>query len=281
MSSRPEHQHAPVPTTDAGDVELTISASPTDDNDGPSVLSSKLSTTKSKSQHSIRFEGSGLQEAELVWSRINKFVDDSANVGKKKQLLTQISGVAKPGEMTALMGPSGSGKTTLLNILGGRGLSEVTGDVYINNAKFQKSMRKTIAYVLQEDLFFTQLTVREQLTITSHLRLPSTLSDDAKKDAVDNVIKVLRIEKCSNTQIMLISGGEKKRTNIGTELLTNPSIVLLDEPTVRVNVQPSLLLLLCLQRLDCWFRMLRTTVPLTHTSIVYSVCLLCVIAVWS
>jgi ABC-type multidrug transport system ATPase subunit len=149
--------------------------------------------------------------------------------------LTEVSGVARPGEMIALMGPSGSGKTTLLNILGGRGLQDVTGTVYINNAKFKKSMRKTIAYVLQEDLFFTQLTVREQLSITSHLRLPSSLPDEVKAAAVDNVIKTLRIEKCSDTQILLISGGEKKRCNIGTELLTNPSIVLLDEPTVRTS----------------------------------------------
>ena len=49
--------------------------------------------------------------------------------------------------------------------------------------------------------------------------------------AVDNVVKILGIQKCQNTKINLISGGEKKRCNIGTELLTNPSLLLLDEPT--------------------------------------------------
>lgn len=227
--------HSSLPTTDPDGIQMTTTPPPSSTttataNSAPAGVSlSKASKSKSTS---MRFQGSGLKEATLVWSKVCKFVTDAANDGAKKQILTSVSGAAKPGEMIALMGPSGSGKTTLLNILGGRGLSDVSGDVYINNVKFKKSMRKTIAYVLQEDLFFTQLTVREQLTITSHLRLPSSLSNDAKTDAVDNVIQTLRIEKCSNTQIMLISGGEKKRCNIGTELLTNPSIMLLDEPTV-------------------------------------------------
>ena len=122
-------------------------------------------------------------------------------------------------------------KTTLLNILGGRGRANLKGDVYINGNAFKKSMRREIAYVLQEDIFYTELTVRQQLEITSHLRLPDSVSKATKKDAVNHVISTLRIEKCADTRIMLISGGEKKRCNIGTELLTNPSILLLDEPT--------------------------------------------------
>lgn len=183
---------------------------------------------------SFRFNEAGLKEATMVWQNIDKVVDvvEHNKPVTKKQLLHGVSGCAKPGEMMALMGPSGSGKTTLLNILGGRGLDQTTGDVLINNTKFLKSMKRTIAYVLQEDLFYTELTVLEQLTITSKLRLPDSLSDEMKRKAVNQVIKTLRIEKCKNTQIMLVSGGEKKRTNIGTELLTNPSIMLLDEPTV-------------------------------------------------
>lgn len=129
------------------------------------------------------------------------------------------------------MGPSGSGKTTLLNVLGGRALSNTTGEIFINGKRFDKSMRKQIAYVMQEDIFFTNLTVKEQLTFTSRLRLPDTVSAVDKAAAVDNVIKTLAIKKCEDTQICLVSGGEKKRCNIGTELLTNPSVMLLDEPT--------------------------------------------------
>lgn len=165
---------------------------------------------------------------DLQWKRLDKFVSISDH---KKQILHGVSGRAKSGQLMGLMGPSGSGKTTLLNVLGGRGLADLTGDVHINGVKFKKSMKRLIAYVLQEDIFYTNLTVREQLYFTSHLRLPDSLSHAAKRDAVNRIIKTLRIERCADTQILLVSGGERKRCNIGTELLTNPSILLLDEPT--------------------------------------------------
>ena len=107
----------------------------------------------------------------------------------------------------------------------------LTGQLFHNNEPFQKSMRRRIAYVLQEDLFFDELTVRQQLYITAQLRLPDTLSPNDKQLAVDNVLHALHITKCADTKIKLVSGGERKRCNIGTELLTNPSVILLDEPT--------------------------------------------------
>lgn len=87
----------------------------------------------------------------------------------------------------------------------------------INNVPFKKSMRRTIAYVMQEDIFYQNLTVRQQLYFTSHLRLPNEMDAEAKRQAVDNIIKVLRMDRCADTMIMLISGGEKKRCNIGPQ----------------------------------------------------------------
>lgn len=202
--------------------KMTMSTAPMSREDAKQMPNKSLSKMSS-----LRVEGSA--NSTLVWRNLNKYVD--AHDGGKKQILFDISGSAKPGEMIALMGPSGSGKTTLLNVLGGRALANLEGTVNINNQKYKKSMRRTIAYVLQEDLFHLQLTVRQQLYFTACLRLPETMSSQEKRDAVDLVIETLRIQRCADTQIMLISGGEKKRTNIGTELLTNPSILLLDEPT--------------------------------------------------
>lgn len=216
-----EHQSLPTSETDSTlrDVELI-------DNGRGAARVGQEANAMSK-QRSLRF--GGFDESTLVWNKIIKFVDDGTE--EKKQILFGVSGVAKPGEMVALMGPSGSGKTTLLNVLGGRGRANMTGLVSINGRAFTKSMRKQIAYVLQEDIFYTELTVKQQLTITSHLRLPDSVSNEEKAAAVDHVIKTLRIKKCEDTKILLVSGGEKKRCNIGTELLTNPSILLLDEPT--------------------------------------------------
>ena len=89
-------------------------------------------------------------------------------------------------------------------------------------------MKRKLAYVLQQDLFFENLTVKQQLTYTALLRLPNHLSKSDKLAQVEQIIDQLRIRKCANTPIMLISGGEKKRVNIGTELLTNPSVIFLD-----------------------------------------------------
>jgi ABC-type multidrug transport system ATPase subunit len=77
----------------------------------------------------------------------------------QRTLLDQISGQIHPGQLVALMGPSGSGKTTLLNTLAGRALSDVTGNIWFNNQQYDKSMKRKLAYVLQQDLFFEKLTV--------------------------------------------------------------------------------------------------------------------------
>ena len=72
----------------------------------------------------------------------------------------------------------------------------------------------------QSDLFFGHLTVRDQLTYTALLRLPSNWPRSKKTGEVDRIIKQLRLTKCQDTPIFQISGGEKKRVNIGSELLT-------------------------------------------------------------
>jgi ABC-type multidrug transport system ATPase subunit len=75
------------------------------------------------------------------------------------------------------------------------------------------------------------VTIRDQLTYTALLRLPRAWSRARKDSEVDAVVARLRLGRCVDTPIMLVSGGERKRTNIGTELLTNPRILILDEPT--------------------------------------------------
>jgi ABC-type multidrug transport system ATPase subunit len=152
----------------------------------------------------------------------------------KKTILNNVSGYARPGEIMALMGPSGSGKTSLLNVLSGRSAYE-SGDITVDGIKSEgavmKRLKRKIAYVKQGDLFFGHLTVRDQLTYTALLRLPSHMSKTEKHAEVNRIISTLRLDKCANTPIMLLSGGEKKRVNIGTEMLMDPSVIMLDEPT--------------------------------------------------
>ncbi|KAL7542532.1 hypothetical protein ACHAXR_011860 [Thalassiosira sp. AJA248-18] len=151
-----------------------------------------------------------------------------------KTILNGVSGSASPGQVLALMGPSGSGKTSILDVLSGRSAYDsgiITLDGEIVTDRVMKKMKKKVAYVKQSDLFFGHLTVRDQLTYTAFLRLPSSWPKPKKVAEVDRIIKQLRLNKCADTPIFMISGGEKKRVNIGSELLTDPAIIVLDEPT--------------------------------------------------
>jgi ABC-type multidrug transport system ATPase subunit/ABC-type multidrug transport system permease subunit len=94
-----------------------------------------------------------------------------------------------------------------------------------------KKLKKRVAYVKQSDLFFGHLTVRDQLTYTALLRLPSSVPKSRKLTEVDRIINRLRLNNCVDSPIYMLSGGERKRVNIGTELLTDPAVIMLDEPT--------------------------------------------------
>ena len=157
---------------------------------------------------------------------------------KERQILFDINCRVEPGEVLALMGPSGSGKTSLLSILSGRlGMySKVDGKVLFNGRQLTKQVKRRIGYVMQDDMLFESLTVYETLYYAAMLRLPRAMSGAQKRARVEDVIRALGLDKCRGTIVggffrRGISGGERKRLSIGHELLINPSMVMLDEPT--------------------------------------------------
>ncbi|XP_030842481.1 ABC transporter G family member 21 [Strongylocentrotus purpuratus] len=154
----------------------------------------------------------------------------------KREVLRGVSGTAKPGQLMAVMGPSGAGKTLLLTCLAGRQRALESGGIFLNGQPISKRLRRQISFVLQEDLFLSELTLRETFKFTADLRLPSRLTDEDKKQKIRSIVETLDLHKCLDTKMgnslnRGLSGGEKKRANIGCELLTDPSILLLDEPT--------------------------------------------------
>ncbi|KAJ2699964.1 hypothetical protein FB645_005146 [Coemansia sp. IMI 203386] len=163
-------------------------------------------------------------------------VDNQATV---RRILHNISGEVRAGEAIALIGSSGAGKTTLLNALSGRIVGgELSGNILFHGAKRNPGTFKRLsAYVQQDDLMHPLLTVQETLTYASKLRLPNNqYTPEQKAERVSTVIRQLRLEAARNTRIgdaatRGVSGGERKRVSIGTELLTDPRLLFLDEPT--------------------------------------------------
>jgi ATP-binding cassette subfamily G (WHITE) protein 2 len=159
---------------------------------------------------------------------------------KPKRILREISGVMKPG-MNAILGPSGSGKTSLLDILAGRKeTGDLDGLVLLDGAPLPKDFRCLSGYVVQDDIVMGTLTVRENLNFSASLRLPGSTTQQEKRAKVDAVLADLAIAHVADTKvgnefIRGVSGGERKRTNIGMELIISPPVLFLDEPTTGLD----------------------------------------------
>lgn len=177
---------------------------------------------------------------------------------KKKMemhILHDVSGSVRSGELIAIMGPTGSGKTTLLNVLARRIKRNVTGDILVNGEVIQgRRLKRRMGYVLQDDIFFPNLTVRDTISYTAYLKLPKSLSWKEKRERVDDILTELGIQRCSNTivgggWVRGVSGGERKRTNIANELVSNPSLIFLDEPTSGLDSSTALGLIVSMKNL--------------------------------
>ncbi|KAK4780659.1 hypothetical protein SAY87_016765 [Trapa incisa] len=172
----------------------------------------------------------------LVWEDLSVVLPNSGN-GHSRKLLNGITGSAEPGRLLAIMGPSGSGKTTLLDSLAGRLSTNciMTGNILLNGKKKRAGSRGP-AYVTQDDVLLGTLTVRETITYSAHLRLPSTLTGEEIEKFIEEVIIQMGLQDCSdrvigNWHLRGISNGERKRVSIAIETITKPSLLFLDEPT--------------------------------------------------
>eukprot|EP00055_Hartaetosiga_balthica_P011041 m.49154 g.49154 ORF g.49154 m.49154 type:complete len:663 (-) comp7438_c1_seq1:22-2010(-) len=168
-------------------------------------------------------------------SKENRVSSSVAASLQGRKILCGVSGEVNPGEVLAILGPSGAGKTTLFNIICGR-LQPHSGDIFIGNNAITKKLRRNIGFVMQADVLFANLSVRETMHYAALLRFPCHLSETEKLVMADQMIVDLGLSKCADSFVgndvhRGISGGEKRRLNIGTELLGDPPILVLDEPT--------------------------------------------------
>ncbi|CAK84666.1 unnamed protein product (macronuclear) [Paramecium tetraurelia] len=175
----------------------------------------------------------------LSFKNLSYKVNQSRNSeSESRTILNNISGICPPGKVTAILGASGAGKTSLLNILAQRISTkdnvQITGDILANGNHYDsEKFARFFGYVMQNDILFATLTVKETLEFVANLKYTNA---NEKQLRVNYALKTLKLEKCQNTLIgneLLkgISGGERKRTSIGVELVRDPQCILLDEPT--------------------------------------------------
>jgi len=143
------------------------------------------------------------------------------------------------GNLVGIIGGSGVGKSTTLSVLSGT-LKPDNGEVRINRYDLydeneKETLRGVIGFVPQDDLLIEELTVYQNLYYSARLCL-SDLSDNKLRSVVDKTITDLDLEetrdlKVGNPLNKVISGGQRKRVNIALELLREPTILFVDEPT--------------------------------------------------
>jgi ABC-type multidrug transport system ATPase subunit len=149
-----------------------------------------------------------------------------------KALLHEASLSFRCGELTAIIGPSGCGKSTLLKCLttsrrpaSGR-VSLAGQDVWAMRAEY----RLALGYVPQDDVIHPQLTVAEAFEFASGLRLDTSVPPAEIRSRIDSTAAALGLAGAKDRRIHRLSGGQRKRVNIGIELLADPKILVLDEP---------------------------------------------------
>lgn len=175
--------------------------------------------------------------------------------GKNRRLLRCVTGKIVPGRVSAVMGPSGAGKTTFLSALAGKATGcTMTGSILINGKDESiHSYKKIIGFVPQDDIVHGNLTVEENLWFSARCRLSADLPKPEKVLVVERVIESLGLQAVRDSLVGTvekrgISGGQRKRVNVGLEMVMEPSLLILDEPTSGLDSSSSQLLLRALRR---------------------------------
>ena len=140
----------------------------------------------------------------------------------------------KPGVLYGLIGPSGSGKTTFLHALAGivpaDGKIKFKQDIWQDHSYIAPSQRRSTSTVFQENRLFPHLTVKENLLFAEERTLSDSCSVDMKA-----VVENLEIDRILEKKPEQLSGGQIKRVSIARSILSDPDVLLLDEPTTELE----------------------------------------------
>ncbi|NWZ38746.1 ABCG5 protein, partial [Brachypodius atriceps] len=173
-----------------------------------------------------------------------------------RQILKDVSFHVESGQIMGILGNSGSGKTTLLDAISGRlgHKDNFFGEVYVNGRQLKREQfRDCFSYVPQSDTLLSFLTIQESLTYTALLTLKKCSNNSIKKK-VDAVMAELSLSHIADKiigsrNVVGISGGERRRVSVAAQLLQDPKVMLLDEPTTGLDCLTANQLVLLLSEL--------------------------------
>ena len=171
---------------------------------------------------------------------IEKYYGNKGNILKA---IDDVSFEVQKGEVVGVMGPSGSGKTTLLNVIAT--IDEVSsGHIYLNGKDLTEINKKEIGRFRRENLgfIFQDFNLIDTLTIHENIALALTINKTNKNEIdgkVNSVAKELGIEEILTKYPYEVSGGQKQRTACARALITNPKLILADEPTGNLDSKTS------------------------------------------
>jgi putative ABC transport system ATP-binding protein len=206
--------------------------------------------------------------------KINKLEKYYGSKGNIVKAIDDISFSVSKGEFIGVMGPSGSGKTTLLNMIAT--IDEVTsGNIYLGGKDLTDISPKDIAKFRRENLgfIFQDFNLLDTLTIHENIALALTINK-TKKSEIDkkvlNVAKELGIEKLLSKYPYEVSGGQKQRTACARALITNPKLILADEPTGALDSRSAQMLIEMISNMNKDLG--ATILMVTHDSFTASYC---------
>lgn len=207
----------------------------------------------------------------LKVQNIEKYYGSKSNITKA---IDNISFDVDKGEFVGIMGPSGSGKTTLLNCLSTIDTLS-SGNIYVSNKDITKLKSRKLENFRREELgfIFQDFNLLDTLTSYENIALALTISGVNSNEINDKVIssaKKLEIESILNKFPYQISGGQKQRVAAARAIVTNPSLILADEPTGALDSKSSRMLLESLENLNSELK--STILMVTHDAFSASYC---------
>jgi ABC-type multidrug transport system ATPase subunit len=165
--------------------------------------------------------------------------------GTRSQALHQFNLMEDSGSLVGIMGGSGAGKSTCLNVLNGNYLPTY-GKITLNGIDIHREKDKiqgVLGYVAQDDLLIEELTVFENLYYNARLCFSGKTNEEVA-NLVDRTLQSVGLFECKNLRVgsvldKTISGGQRKRLNIALELIREPAVLFIDEPTSGLSSRDS------------------------------------------